>query len=123
MISETAGDYLKILKFKQKDNLQDEEAPVDISTGVKRPKRWLLLAIIMISSALTVIYIYNARKVDELMIDIRKYDKQIVEMREGNDYLNYRMKQLMSADRIIPLASEKLNMSAAKEKPKVIEPD
>ena len=114
---------MKILKFKQKDNLQDEEAPVDISTGVKRPKRWLLLAIIMISSALTVIYIYNARKVDELMIDIRKYDKQIVEMREGNDYLNYRMKQLMSADRIIPLASEKLNMSAAKEKPKVIEPD
>lgn len=84
-----------------------------------RPSRWKILLLILISATLTVFYIYNVYRVNDLMKEISNLKNSYDDIKYKNEILFSRSIKLQSADRIGNIAREKLKMEYPKKAPTV----
>ena len=85
-----------------------------------KPRRWTLLGMLAVAAMLTVLYIYNVYAVNDLLRDIRKLEKKHEQLRAKNDVLAAKAVRLQSADRIIKIARENLNMKRPESPPEIL---
>ncbi len=85
-----------------------------------KPRRWTLLGMLAVASMLMVLYIYNVYAVNDLLRDIRKLEKKHEEIRAKNDILASKVVSLQSADRIINIARDKLDMNTPETPPEIL---
>lgn len=88
-----------------------------------RVNRWLLFLLIFAASIMTVVYIKNVREVNNLVVDVRRYEKEKIDLINENKLLRTQLLKLESPERIIPIAEEKLNMHRPGSSPIIIYQD
>ncbi len=85
--------------------------------------RWKSLGIILLAALLTIFYVDNVFQINSLHNEIRKLSQEKEIMRMDRDRSRAEIIRLRSADRIIPLAKQKLNMTEPESAPEIIEKD
>ncbi len=88
-----------------------------------KPRRWLILLIVVIGALLTIFYVYNVQSVNQLLSEVRDEQKELRKLKIENEQFVSELTKLRSADRIIPIAKNKIGMIDPKEPPVVIRRD
>ena len=88
-----------------------------------KPKRWLILLIVVLGALLTIFYVYNVQSVNDMLSDIRQEEKELRRLKIENERLVSELTELRSADRIIPIAKNKLDMIDPEKPPVIIKKD
>ncbi|MFP4369866.1 MAG: hypothetical protein ACLFR2_09820 [Candidatus Kapaibacterium sp.] len=86
-----------------------------------KQNRWAVFIIILMSAAATVFYIDNVFEVNRLMREIRVMEKKQKQLSYYNDILRTRVIRLESAERIIPVAEDRLGMKKNDKTPVIIQ--
>jgi cell division protein FtsB len=101
------------------NTLKTNEAETDGKP--KSKKRFLIFGMILIASAVTILYISNLFYVNKLLKDVYDLNKTYNEIINTNEILQARSSQLESPDRIIPYATDRLGMIVSEEAPIIID--
>lgn len=88
-----------------------------------RINRWILFLSIFILSLIIVVYIRNVRQVNNLVLEIRRIEKQAELIENRNKVLSKEMLKLESPNRIIKIAEENLGMVRHDSTPIIIQQD
>ncbi len=85
-----------------------------------KQNRWSVFGLVVLSAVLTTAYIDNVFRVNSLLTDVGRLEKQLENLRTSNELLNSSVRRLQSAERITKIAEEKLNMKKPTKAPIVI---
>jgi cell division protein FtsL len=87
----------------------------------KSKKRFLIFGSILIAAAVTILYISNLFYVNKLLKDVHDLNKAYKEIISNNEVLQAEVSKLESPDRIIPYATDKLDMIVSEQAPIIID--
>ncbi len=73
-------------------------------------KRWLIFIAIVLLASIATLYVYNVIEIERMLRQIHKLEKRKAELEVELSILKTKINKLESAERIIPLAKEKLGM-------------
>lgn len=85
-----------------------------------KTNRWKAFGIVVLSAVLTVFYIDNVFRVNNLLIEIQNLQKQLEEIKTSNQVINTKIIELESAERVTKIAEEKLGMTKPTKVPQKI---
>jgi hypothetical protein len=85
-----------------------------------RLSRWKTFGIVALAALSTVVYVSNVLAVDRLLEEVHTLKKQKESVVNKKELLKSRINQLQAAERIIPIATEKLKMIKAEKAPEQI---
>ncbi|MFP4526955.1 MAG: hypothetical protein ACLFQX_00280 [Candidatus Kapaibacterium sp.] len=88
----------------------------DVSAKIKL-NRWAIFALLVASALVTILYVDNVMRVNDLLTRIQRLEKSRDNIRSGNQELMRRLNELESADRIVPLARERLGLDVPRSAP------
>ena len=97
-----------------------EEKNQNTSRGSRASKRMFTLFFIIISSILTIFYIDNVFKINNLTREIHKINKESQKIRDENTLLRMEINKLTSLERISRIAEEKLGLIRSEKTPIII---
>lgn len=83
-------------------------------------KRWLIFIAIVLLASITTLYVYNVIEIERMLREIHKLEKQKAELEVEITILKNKIIKMESADRIIPLAKERLGMIESDSLPEKI---
>ena len=83
--------------------------------------RWTIFSIVVVSSAITILYVYNVIKVNTLMKDVQDLSKKYELLKNNNKLLQEKINELESPERIIKIAQTQLGMILNDSVPEIIE--
>ncbi len=83
--------------------------------------RWVIVLYLMIIAAAGVLYVGNVNDTTDLLREIRTLERRIDDLENKRKMADSRVKRLQSPERIIQIATEKLNMTLSDEAPLYIE--
>ena len=87
----------------------------------KRINRWGVFGILCLLAAMTIGYVSNVMKIDELLSDVQILNKKYEILKNSNEILETNINQLQSADRIIKIAQDELGMIKSEKMPEIVE--
>lgn len=99
----------------------DPQAPKESPAIVKERKllnRWSIFGLLIISSALVVLYVSNVVRVNTLLREMQEHEKSRDSLMYVNQSLQNEIMRLQSAERITAIAQTKLNMIQNPQTPK-----
>ncbi|MGE5480195.1 MAG: hypothetical protein ACM3U1_07170 [Chloroflexota bacterium] len=79
--------------------------------------RWGVFLLIIVASALTVAFISNVMTINRLLLENRALERELMLFKNRNDYLSGEVYQLESADRIIPIAKDRMGLTIIDKAP------
>ena len=82
--------------------------------------RWSIFGLVAIAAIITVLYIYNVTRINNLLSEIRELEHNHEIIKNSNDLLKVQIIKLQSADRIIPIAQNRLGMIKSTVIPEII---
>ncbi len=85
-----------------------------------RKNRWGLMLTIVIISAWGLVLVLNVRNVDTILVEIRELEKESRDIENLNERYLYEIVNLQSAERIIKIAEEQLNMEQSQKAPDIL---
>jgi len=85
-----------------------------------KQNRWSVFGLVVLSAIITTAYIDNVFRVNNLLTDIGRLEKEFEELRTSNEMLNSNVIRLQSAERITRIAEEKLMMKKPTKAPIII---
>jgi len=91
------------------------------SKKLKRINRWSIFGVLCSLAALTIGYVNNVMKIDELLADIQVLNKKYEMLENNNEILKTNINQYQSAERIIKIARDELGMVKSVKIPDVVE--
>ncbi|MFA6571431.1 MAG: septum formation initiator family protein [Bacteroidota bacterium] len=97
----------------------EDDAKSEVQTE-SRLNRWKIFGIVIITAFATIIYVSNVLAVDKLLEELQSLKKQKELKVNINEVLKSKVNQLQSAERIIPLACDKLGMIKPVQAPEVL---
>jgi cell division protein FtsL len=96
------------------DNLRNEKMNIFIT-------RWKMFGIIIFAALFTVSYIYNSNGINNLLKQNRSLEAKIDAIKLDNKILDYEIVKLQSADRIVQIAKDKLNLDLPAQPPELFQ--
>ncbi len=112
-----------VRRFADRINLFDYLPKLSEIRNYIISNRWKSFGIIVLAALITIFYVDNVFRVNTLLNDIRKLKQEKEILRMDRDRNRAELIKLRSADRIIPLAKKKLNMTEPESAPEIIERD
>jgi hypothetical protein len=97
----------------------EDNANPEVKTE-SRLNRWKIFGIVILTAFATIIYVSNVLAVDKLLEELQILKKQKELKVNINEVLKSKVNQLQSAERIIPLACDKLGMIKPVQAPEVL---
>jgi cell division protein FtsL len=85
--------------------------------------RFRAFAIIAIVAVVLLFYVNNTIKINSLLTQIQKQENTLKELKTNNELLKAQIIELESAERIIPIAEQKLGLTKPTTLPEIIETD
>lgn len=85
-----------------------------------RANRWTIFIFIFFASLWVLLLVTNVRNINSLLVDIRTLEKQSKELQNMNERYMYEIVKLQSAERIIQIAEEQLNMEQSPKAPDIL---
>ncbi|MBX3043814.1 MAG: cell division protein FtsL [Candidatus Kapabacteria bacterium] len=82
--------------------------------------RWIIFIVIFVASLWVLLLVTNVRNINSLLSDIRQLEKESGRLENLNERYLYEIVKLQSADRIIHLAEEQLNMEQSQKAPDIL---
>jgi cell division protein FtsL len=83
--------------------------------------RWVIVLYLVIIATAGVLYVGNVNDTTDLLREIRTLERKIDDLENKRKMTDSRVKRLQSPERIIQIATEKLNMTLSDEAPLFIE--
>jgi cell division protein FtsL len=83
--------------------------------------RWVIVLYLVIIATAGVLYVGNVNDTTQLLSEIRTLERKIDDLENKRKMADSRVKRLQSPERIIQIATEKLNMTLSNEAPLFIE--
>lgn len=83
--------------------------------------RWVIVLYLIIIATAGVLYVGNVNDTTDLLKEIRNLERKIDDLENKRKMTDSRVKRLQSPERIIQIATEKLNMTLSDEAPLFIE--
>lgn len=108
----------------KKSSINIDKSKHEVSNFVKswlNLNRWVVILYLMIIAAAAVIYVGNVNDTTLLLTEIRSYERGIDDLENEKKMAQSKLKRLQSPDRIIKIATEKLNMQLSEEAPIILE--
>ncbi len=112
-----------VRRFADKINLFDYLPRLSEIRNYIVANRWKSFGMILLAALITIFYVDNVFRVNSLLNDIRKLKQEKEILRMDRDRSRAEIIKLRSAERIIPLAKNKLNMTEPESAPEIIEKD
>jgi cell division protein FtsL len=97
------------------DILKNEATNIFIFT------RWRMFGIIIFAAIFTICYIYNSYGINNLLKQNRNLEAKIDAIKLDNKILDYEIVKLQSADRIVQIAKDKLNLDLPAQPPELLQ--
>ena len=72
--------------------------------------RWSVFGLVSLFALLTIFYVYNVNRVNNLLKEIRNLEHKHELLKNTIDQLKAEVNSLQSADRIIPIARQKIGL-------------
>lgn len=85
-----------------------------------RVHRWTIFILIFLISIWFILLVSNVRNINAVLVDIRNLEKQSKELQNVNERYMYEIVKLQSAERIIKIAEEQLNMEQSPKAPDIL---
>lgn len=85
-----------------------------------RIHRWTIFILIFLISIWFILLVSNVRNINAVLVDIRNLEKQSKELQNINERYMYEIVKLQSAERIIKIAEEQLNMEQSPKAPDIL---
>ncbi|MDX9791175.1 MAG: hypothetical protein WC313_06730 [Candidatus Kapaibacterium sp.] len=85
-----------------------------------RNHRWLIVVLVALASIWFLLLVTNVRSVNKLLVDIRQLEAQSQKLDNINERYLYEIVKLQSAERIIQIAEEQLNMEQSPKAPDIL---
>lgn len=85
-----------------------------------RAKRWTLFVVIILVSLWGLVLILNVRNINTLLVEIRFLEKKSRRIENLNERYIYETVKLQTAERIIKIAEEELNMEQSPKAPDIL---
>ncbi len=82
--------------------------------------RWKIFGLVVLAAGITIFYVSNVVRIDDLLADIHSLEKEQKELKVRSQLLQGEINKLESPDRIITIARDKLGMILPKELPEKI---
>jgi len=85
-----------------------------------RGHRWTIFIFIFFASLWVLLLVTNVRNINALLVDIRALEKKAKILENQNERYIYEIVKLQSAERIIQIAEEQLNMEQSPKAPDIL---
>ncbi|MDT3740594.1 MAG: hypothetical protein RO257_13965 [Candidatus Kapabacteria bacterium] len=85
-----------------------------------RANRWSIFIVIILVALWGLLLVSNVRNINTLLVDIRNLEKQSRQIENLNERYMYEIVKLQSAERIIKIAEEELNMEQSPKAPDIL---
>lgn len=83
-------------------------------------RRWILFIVLISISFFLILLVSNVRTINAMLVENRKLELSIIELKDRNARLYSRIVELESAERVIPIAETMLGMYLPEETPIII---
>lgn len=92
----------------------------DLLVGFVRVHRWTIFILIFLASLWVLLMVTNVRNINSLLVEIRALEKKSKQIENQNERYIYEIVKLQSAERIIKIAEEQLNMEQSPKAPDIL---